>query len=222
MYLQSLPSDKIPKQFVVAKDSHALQCIMMKVNFLNSIECIVDSGCQIIAMSEAVCYHHVHSSYHMTLWWFLNHTSIFRLIIRHFTRITITIIFTSQLALSWRNYWPPSHEISSQYQRYHLWNIPQKQPWPESQKLLCDSKTSTYFIYDPKKKPYKSITINCTYFYTNFMTRTEEWAIHHFSGVMAASSRCGIGVRYSKRVYRDRIHPFSGVGTQYIYRKNLF
>jgi hypothetical protein len=66
MYLQSLSPDEIPKQFVVAKDSHSLRSIMMKVNFRDSIECIVDGGCQIISMSEAVC-HHLRLAYDPTI-----------------------------------------------------------------------------------------------------------------------------------------------------------
>jgi hypothetical protein len=56
-YLQSLPPDEIPKQLIVAKDSHALRSIFMKVHHRDSIESILDPGCQIVAMSEAVCLH---------------------------------------------------------------------------------------------------------------------------------------------------------------------
>jgi hypothetical protein len=55
-YLHSLPPDEIPKQLVIAKESSALRAIAMKVNFRDTIECILDGGCQIVAMSEAVCH----------------------------------------------------------------------------------------------------------------------------------------------------------------------
>jgi Periplasmic protein TonB, links inner and outer membranes len=65
-YLHSLPPDEIPKQLIVAKDSHALRSINMKVNFRDTIECILDAGCQIIAMSEAVC-HYLRLAYDPTI-----------------------------------------------------------------------------------------------------------------------------------------------------------
>ena len=57
-YLNNLaPSESPdPSIIVVAKDSHALRSIHMFVNHQEKVECIVDPGCQIIAMSEAVCH----------------------------------------------------------------------------------------------------------------------------------------------------------------------
>jgi hypothetical protein len=45
-----------PSKLVVAKDSHALRSIHVFVNSQETVESIVDPGCQIIAMSEAVCH----------------------------------------------------------------------------------------------------------------------------------------------------------------------
>jgi hypothetical protein len=54
-YLQSLSAEEVDNQVVVAKDSHALRSVSIKVNFSANIEGVVDPGCQIVAMSEAVC-----------------------------------------------------------------------------------------------------------------------------------------------------------------------
>jgi len=57
-YLKSLAPGEQPDPniIIVAKDSHALRSIHMVVNNQEKVECIVDPGCQIIAMSEAVCH----------------------------------------------------------------------------------------------------------------------------------------------------------------------
>ncbi|KAF8647802.1 hypothetical protein AX14_008862, partial [Amanita brunnescens Koide BX004] len=41
----------------VLKDSHTLRSIIMTVDHKEDVECIVDSGSMIIAMSNAVCNH---------------------------------------------------------------------------------------------------------------------------------------------------------------------
>ena len=43
-------------ELTIAKESHALWSIIMKVDHQIDTECIVDLGSQIIAMSEAVCH----------------------------------------------------------------------------------------------------------------------------------------------------------------------
>ena len=43
-------------ELIVAKESYALQAIIMKVDHQINTECIVDPGSQIIAMSTAVCH----------------------------------------------------------------------------------------------------------------------------------------------------------------------
>ena len=40
----------------MAKESHALRLIMMMVDRKENIECILDPGCQIVAMAEDVCH----------------------------------------------------------------------------------------------------------------------------------------------------------------------
>ena len=39
-----------------SKESHALRAINMLVDRRMEVECIVDPGCQIIAMSEEICH----------------------------------------------------------------------------------------------------------------------------------------------------------------------
>lgn len=41
---------------MVAKESHALRSIIAKVDNQENVECVVDPGCQIIAMSKAICH----------------------------------------------------------------------------------------------------------------------------------------------------------------------
>jgi Aspartyl protease len=55
-YMHSVAPGTMPNLPVVAKDSHSLRCLPMKINRTNSVEAVLDSGCQIIAMSEAVCH----------------------------------------------------------------------------------------------------------------------------------------------------------------------
>src|SRR5215469_12706241 len=54
-YLNKLHPGESGERITVAKDSHALRSIQMLVNNAEEIECIIDPGSQIIAMSEAVC-----------------------------------------------------------------------------------------------------------------------------------------------------------------------
>jgi hypothetical protein len=56
-YLQSLCPGQQHFELTVAKESHVLHSILMHVNNQIDIECVVDPGSQIIAMSEAVCHH---------------------------------------------------------------------------------------------------------------------------------------------------------------------
>ena len=55
-YLQSLRPGQEHMELTIAKESHALRSIIMKVDHQIDTECIVDPGSQIIAMSEAVCH----------------------------------------------------------------------------------------------------------------------------------------------------------------------
>ncbi|KAG5639885.1 hypothetical protein DXG03_002593, partial [Asterophora parasitica] len=61
-YYQNLRPGESPERVVVAKESHSLRSILMCVDAWEQVECIVDSGCQIIAMSEEVC-HDLHIRY---------------------------------------------------------------------------------------------------------------------------------------------------------------
>jgi hypothetical protein len=56
-YYKTLPPGVLPRPIVVSKESHALRSINLMVNARKKIECILDGGCQIIAMSEAVCHY---------------------------------------------------------------------------------------------------------------------------------------------------------------------
>ena len=40
----------------IAKESHMLRSIMMMVDRKENIECILDPGCQIVAMAEDICH----------------------------------------------------------------------------------------------------------------------------------------------------------------------
>ncbi|KZT24749.1 hypothetical protein NEOLEDRAFT_1179110 [Neolentinus lepideus HHB14362 ss-1] len=55
-YLKSLSPEDAPEPLVVAKESHAIRSIIAVVAHVEQVECIIDPGCQIIAMSEAVCH----------------------------------------------------------------------------------------------------------------------------------------------------------------------
>jgi hypothetical protein len=54
-YLNRLAPGQTPEVFTVARESHALRAINLHVNNKNSVEAILDPGCMIVAMSEAVC-----------------------------------------------------------------------------------------------------------------------------------------------------------------------
>jgi hypothetical protein len=54
-YLQSLHPDSKDVHFKEAMESHSLRVIQALVNDTEKIECVVDGGCQIVAMSEALC-----------------------------------------------------------------------------------------------------------------------------------------------------------------------
>ncbi|KAG6807424.1 hypothetical protein H0H92_007588 [Tricholoma furcatifolium] len=56
-YLRTLPPFTPPEMFIVAKDSHSLRAIVMLIDNTCSVECIVDSGSQIIAISDKVVRH---------------------------------------------------------------------------------------------------------------------------------------------------------------------
>lgn len=55
-YLTSLHPGEDPHMLTVTKESHSLCNIPVLVNNQETIECIIDPGCQIIAMSEAVAH----------------------------------------------------------------------------------------------------------------------------------------------------------------------
>ena len=55
-YLSSLGPDETPLPVIVAKESHALRSIYALIDNKEQIECVLDGGSQIIAMSEEVCH----------------------------------------------------------------------------------------------------------------------------------------------------------------------
>jgi hypothetical protein len=55
-YLSRLAPGNTPEVLTVAKDSHSLRAINIHVNNQESVEAILDAGCEIVAMSEAVCH----------------------------------------------------------------------------------------------------------------------------------------------------------------------
>ncbi|KAG5640683.1 hypothetical protein DXG03_007541 [Asterophora parasitica] len=65
-YYQNLQPGKSPEHVVVAKESHSLWSILMCIDAWEQVKCIVDSGCQIITMSEEVC-HDLHICYDPTV-----------------------------------------------------------------------------------------------------------------------------------------------------------
>ncbi|KAG5640428.1 hypothetical protein DXG03_008699 [Asterophora parasitica] len=65
-YYQNLWLGESPECIVVAKESHFLWSILMCIDAQEQVECIMDSGCQIIAMSEEVC-HDLHICYDPTV-----------------------------------------------------------------------------------------------------------------------------------------------------------
>ena len=54
-YLKHIPHGEHPAEFTVARDSNAICSIIALVDNKEQIECIVDPGSQIVAMSEEVC-----------------------------------------------------------------------------------------------------------------------------------------------------------------------
>ena len=56
VYLSGLgPHDRL-RRFTVAKESHALRSITAMVEDRHKVECIINSGSQIVSMSEATCH----------------------------------------------------------------------------------------------------------------------------------------------------------------------
>ncbi|KAG5337718.1 hypothetical protein C0989_009032 [Termitomyces sp. Mn162] len=53
-YIKSLPHGEVPVVLTVAKDSHLLYSVMMLIDNKEEIECIYDSGLQIISMSMEI------------------------------------------------------------------------------------------------------------------------------------------------------------------------
>ena len=56
VYLANLCLGDECKDLYVAKEFHALRSIMMMVDRKENIECILDPGCQIVAMAEDICH----------------------------------------------------------------------------------------------------------------------------------------------------------------------
>ena len=54
-YLRTFPPSERPS-LVVAKESHSLRSIYATVDNSEQVECVIDPGCQIIAMSQEVCH----------------------------------------------------------------------------------------------------------------------------------------------------------------------
>ena len=65
-YLHTLAPGQEQQVLIVAKESHSLQVINMFIDQRLEVECIVDLGCQIRAMSEAIC-HDLGLSYDPTI-----------------------------------------------------------------------------------------------------------------------------------------------------------
>jgi hypothetical protein len=55
-YLKNLPQGQQPCELMVAKESHALQSIIMVVDNQEQVETIIDPGSQIITIADLVCY----------------------------------------------------------------------------------------------------------------------------------------------------------------------
>ena len=55
-YLHNLPPGQSPDTLTVAKESSALRSILPLIDNHLHVECIIDPGCQVIAMSEDVCH----------------------------------------------------------------------------------------------------------------------------------------------------------------------
>ncbi|KAG5649750.1 hypothetical protein H0H81_002199 [Sphagnurus paluster] len=56
IYLRSLALDETPEQLMVGKETRSLWSIFMNIDTMEQVKCIVDSGSQIVAMSEEVCH----------------------------------------------------------------------------------------------------------------------------------------------------------------------
>ncbi|KAG5640271.1 hypothetical protein DXG03_009581 [Asterophora parasitica] len=65
-YYQNLQLGESLECIIVAKELHSLWSILMCIDAWEQVKCIVDSGCQIIAMSEEVC-HELHICYDPTV-----------------------------------------------------------------------------------------------------------------------------------------------------------
>ncbi|KAG5640120.1 hypothetical protein DXG03_001031, partial [Asterophora parasitica] len=65
-YYQNLQLGESPECIMVAKELHSLWSILMCIDAWEQVKCIMDSGCQIIAMSEEVC-HDLHICYNPTV-----------------------------------------------------------------------------------------------------------------------------------------------------------
>jgi hypothetical protein len=56
VYLRNVPRGQTPEVITVAKESHSLRSIEVIVDDREKVECIVDGGSQIVAMSESICH----------------------------------------------------------------------------------------------------------------------------------------------------------------------
>ncbi|KAF9816817.1 hypothetical protein IEO21_03897 [Rhodonia placenta] len=54
-YLKHIPHGEYPAEFTVARDSNTIRSIIALIDNKEQIECIIDPGSQIVAMSEEVC-----------------------------------------------------------------------------------------------------------------------------------------------------------------------
>ena len=54
-YLKSLQPGQVPQPLIVAKESSALRSIVPLVDHQQEVECVIDPGSQVIAMSEGIC-----------------------------------------------------------------------------------------------------------------------------------------------------------------------
>lgn len=55
-YLKSLQPGQVPQPLIVAKESSALRSIVPLVDHQQEVECVIDLGSQVIAMSEGICH----------------------------------------------------------------------------------------------------------------------------------------------------------------------
>ncbi|KAG5649429.1 hypothetical protein H0H81_003918, partial [Sphagnurus paluster] len=56
IYLRSLAPGETLERLTVTKETRSLRSIFMNINIMEQVECIVNSGSQIVAMSEEVCH----------------------------------------------------------------------------------------------------------------------------------------------------------------------